>query len=217
MRRYFDQHANEYDAWYDKNMAIFNSELSAIIKILASTQSNPRGIEIGVGTGRFASKLHLDYGLDPSTGMLQLARQRNINCVKAVAEKLPFGDETFDIVIMVTVVCFLDDVQQAFNEATRILRDGGVIVLGMIDRNSHLGKAYGEKEKNKTSHKTMNFRTVDETLTFLHEAGVSEYGICQTLFRPLEEITVPEPVIEGHGEGGFVVIGAHKYLKKKNE
>ncbi|WP_342303814.1 class I SAM-dependent methyltransferase [Methanolobus sp. ZRKC5] len=217
MRTYFDQHANEYDAWYDKNMAVFDSELSAIVKILANMQPNLRGIEIGVGTGRFASKLHLGYGLDPSTGMLQLARQRNIKCVEAVAEKLPFKDETFDMILMVTVICFLDDVQQAFNEAARILRNSGVVVIGMIDRNSHLGKAYDEKEKSRTSHKTMNFRTVDETLTFLHEAGLSEYGVCQTLFKPLEEITIAEPAIWSHGEGGFVVISAGKNLKKNDE
>ncbi len=217
MRKDFDQHANEYDAWYDKNMAVFESELSAIAGMLGSIQANLRGIEIGVGTGRFASKLHLGYGLDPSTGMLQLTRQRNINCIKAVAEKLPFGDENFDIILMVTVICFLDDVQQAFNEAARVLKDGGLVVIGMIDRNSHLGKAYEEKEKKKTSHRIMNFLTVDETLRYLHAAGLNEYCICQTLFRPLEEIVVAEPIIKGHGEGGFVVIGAGKDLKKKDE
>ena len=52
----------KYDNWYNRNRFAYISEINAIKKI------NPKGLglEIGVGTGRFASKLNFSYGIDPS-------------------------------------------------------------------------------------------------------------------------------------------------------
>jgi len=51
-----------------------------------------KGLEVGVGTGRLASKLGVGVGLDPSRNMLELSRRRDIMAVQGVAEKLPFQD-----------------------------------------------------------------------------------------------------------------------------
>ena len=54
--------------------------------------------------------------------MAELARQRGVEVIEGVAEALPFAEETFDFILMVTVDCFLDDVTQAFREANRVLK-----------------------------------------------------------------------------------------------
>lgn len=48
---------------------------------------------------------------------------------------------------MVTVICFLDDVLQAFKEAYRVLKPGGYILVGFIDKESVLGRQYMEKRE----------------------------------------------------------------------
>ena len=78
------------------------------------------GVEIGVGSGRFAAPLNIKIGVDPSKEMGKIAKKRGINIITGVAESLPLYDSQFDFVMMVTTICFLDDIEKAFNEAYRI-------------------------------------------------------------------------------------------------
>ena len=74
---------------------------------------------------------------------------KGIEVFPGVAEKLPIKDETFDLVLMVTTLCFLDDVGKAFGEVYRILQKDGYFINGFVDKNSKLGKFYQEhKDKN---------------------------------------------------------------------
>jgi len=41
-----------------------------------------------------------------------MARDRGIKVIHAVAERLPIKDSQFDFALMVTTICFLDDVDQ---------------------------------------------------------------------------------------------------------
>jgi len=44
----------------------------------------------------------------------------------------------------------------------------------------------------------------------LVEAGFGDLQFWQTLFRHPDEISIPEPVISGYGEGGFVAVAGTK-------
>jgi len=136
---------------YTSPSLLFYSELAAIKKVLGNVYQEQRSIEIGVGTGRFAQALHITYGADPSRRMLELARERNIICIQAVVEDLPLKDKSLDLALMVTIDPFMTDMQQAFAEVRRILKTDGIMVLGMIDRNSRLGDVY-EKKYEKRQH-----------------------------------------------------------------
>lgn len=81
------------------------------------------------------------------------ARQRGINVVKAVAEALPFSDNEFDSALMVTTVCILDDIEMAFLAAFRVLNPGGAFVIGLVDRDSPLGKAYEQRKSESLFYK----------------------------------------------------------------
>jgi hypothetical protein len=59
----FEKYAQKYDEWFDKNKFAYESELQAIKELLPI---NKNGIEIGVGSGRFASPLGIKLGVDPS-------------------------------------------------------------------------------------------------------------------------------------------------------
>ncbi len=201
----FEEYANEYDDWFVKNKSVYKAELQAIRDILPK---NGTGLEIGVGTGRFAVPLGIKDGLEPAGNMRAIAQMRGINVVPGVAEALPFPDAAFDYLLMVTVLCFLDDVRAACREARRVLKPGGCLLLGFIDKNSKLGKLYAaNKTKNKYYH-AATFYSAEEVVSFLKEAGFSDFIFRQTIFH--REPKRPEPVREGSGKGSFVVVKSSK-------
>lgn len=84
-----------------------------------------RGLEIGVGTGRFVQELGISAGVEPSPNMAAVAIKRGIKIISGYAENLPVDDASFDYTLMVTVDCFLQDVLKAFEEALRVTQPGG--------------------------------------------------------------------------------------------
>lgn len=79
----FEQYAKEYDAWFDRNPAAYEAELRAVKAALPVGGS---GLEIGVGTGRFAAPLGIRVGVDPSPAMASIARARGIVALGAACE-----------------------------------------------------------------------------------------------------------------------------------
>lgn len=111
---------------------------------------------------------------------------------------------------MVTTVCFLDDVDLAFQEAHRVLKLDGSFIIGFVDKNSPIGKEYARRKNRSLFYKEATFYSVDELLLRLRKAGFREFRFCQTLFGPLQDMRGPSAIREGFGEGSFVVIKANK-------
>ena len=61
----FEKFAERYDSWFDRNPYAYKSELKAISALIPKG----KGIEIGVGTGRFAKPLGIKFGIEPSRKM----------------------------------------------------------------------------------------------------------------------------------------------------
>ena len=113
----FEAHSGRYDEWFLRREAAYRSELLAVRAVLPW---KGLGLEIGVGTGRFAAPLGVQVGLDPAAAMLSRARQRDIRVVQGIAEALPFRDGAFDYVLMVIVLSFLDDARVGLAEIRRV-------------------------------------------------------------------------------------------------
>ncbi|MEJ2670615.1 MAG: methyltransferase domain-containing protein [Deltaproteobacteria bacterium] len=203
----FETLAAEYDAWFDQHRVVYESELQAL-KTLAG--SHRRGLELGVGTGRFAVPLKITLGLEPARAMAALAARRGVQVVGAVAEALPFSADSFDLVAIITALCFFRDPLAALTEATRVLTSSGRLLLGMIDKDSPLGREYEAHRSESKFYRDARFYGVRDVLIWLKKLGYEDEKLCQTIFRNLAEITAPEPVREGFGAGGFVVISARK-------
>lgn len=203
----FERLAHKYDEWFDAHPSIYDSELEAIRGLLPA---NGTGLEVGAGTGRFAEPLGITIAIEPSRAMGKMAQERGIEVIDAVAESLPLPDESFDYILFITTVCFLDSMEQAFREALRVLKSSGAILIGLIDRESPTGRAYERRQSKSPFYREATFHSVDEVIHSLKTVGFGHFRFVETIFRPLSEIDSIEPIREGYGKGGFVVIRAIK-------
>jgi len=203
----FNESAGDYDRWFDSHPEVFQSELKALRTIM------PRhgiGLEIGVGSGRFAEKLGISFGVEPAPAMRVLAEKRGVQVVEGVAESLPFPDGHFDFAALINTLCFVNDPLKTLQEAKRVLVPGGRIILGIIDRKSPLGKEYEKKRGSNPYYRYAHFLSTEEVVNFLEKLDFMEIQIFQTLFVSPEELKALDEVEEGYGKGGFVVIGGTK-------
>jgi ubiquinone/menaquinone biosynthesis C-methylase UbiE len=200
----FDHAALEYDDWFNRHTILFRNEQKAIA---AAIPNSGLGIEIGSGTGRFTEALGISLGVEPAAAMARLALNRGVPVIKARATSLPIHDESFDYAIMITTVCFLDDIPKAFAEVNRILKNTGYFIVAIIDKDSQLGKLYEEKKASSPWYKDAHFHTVPEITTLMEQAGFTEFTYWQTLFTNKE---IKEEPLPGSGKGSFVVIRAQK-------
>jgi SAM-dependent methyltransferase len=83
----FVRHHRRYDEWFERHGPAYVSELLAVRALLPWVG---RGLEIGIGTGRFAGPLGIKFGIDPAGETLDYARARGVSVARAVAEALPF-------------------------------------------------------------------------------------------------------------------------------
>ncbi|MDQ2056427.1 class I SAM-dependent methyltransferase, partial [Halobellus sp. H-GB7] len=200
----FERYTDQYESWFDTHEAAYQSEVEALQRLIPQPGF---GIEIGVGSARFAASLGMQVGLDPADDMLVRARKRGIDVVKGVAESLPFRDGTFDTALIVTTICFVDDIPQTLAEARRVLRPDGSLVIGYIDKKSPVGRIYQEKKALNPFYREAVVST-DELVDALDVVGFSEFEFVQTIYHWPDEIDEPEPIEEGYGDGSFVGIKA---------
>jgi len=128
----FETRPCEYDAWFDLNENVYRSELLAIEELLPEKKGT--WVEIGVGSGRFASKLGIDIGIEPADGIASLARERGVEVKKGVAEDLPLADGSAHAAFMITSLCFIEDMGRALAEVERVLVPGGAAIIAFIPR-----------------------------------------------------------------------------------
>jgi len=209
---FFNENVKKYDAWFDRNGSAHASELEALRDLLPV---KGKGLEIGVGTGRFAAPLGVYLGIDPSIEMLKVAVERGIAVAMGVGENLPYKDASVDFALLVTTICFLDNVPGTLKEIYRVLRDGGYILIGFIDRKSFLGTTYETRKNDSVFYRDATFLSADEIIAHLRQTGFRDFIFRQTIFKNSAEIKETELVKPSFGEGSFVVVRGKKPFEQK--
>lgn len=202
----FDTFFAEYEAWFEKYPKIYEAELDAVRTLLPPFE---KGLEVGVGTGRFALPLGIQKGVEPSKPMAEIAREKGIETVEGIAEKLPFEAESFDFVLMVTTICFVDDPLQSLREINRILCSGGSVIIGFVEKDSAIGREYEKKRQRSRFYRAARFFSTEEVRLLLNKAGFEDIRCTQTLFGASLD-TADRSIKEGFGEGAFVALRARK-------
>ena len=205
MSNIFDIYYKKYDAWYDRNKFAYLSELEAVKRVLPR---KGKGLEIGVGTGRFAYALGIKYGIDPSKNMIRIAEKRGVNVKQGYGERVPFEDNVFDYAAIIISICFVKNPQKVLEEANRVLRENGKIIIGIVDKESFLGKFY--QKKTSVFYKQAKFLSVKEVMGLIEETGFVFQSHYQTIFTLPDKMSLVEKPKKGYGKGGFVVIAAGK-------
>ncbi len=127
---------------YDKKESYLNSFEKGRLLPLLGNISGQHILDVGAGTGRvtlpLTQKGAIVTALDVSEGMLERlrikAKRLPITTVQGDAETLPFSDETFDMVVAAFLIVHLKDPRRFFDEAYRVLKDGGKLVVTNINQ-----------------------------------------------------------------------------------
>ena len=191
----FEENAVHYDSWFDTphGSAIFESEVQCLWPLV--TENCHPWLEIGVGTGRFAQALKVEYGIDPSPSMLEIAATRGIKVRQGVGEKLPYKDGSFGGVILVVSLCFVSDPERVLSEAARVLRSGGQLVIGMIPADSSWGIKYAAMADNgHPIYSKANFFSIAEVVDMVKSAGFRNHNAYSTLVAG-PEFEIKEPLV----------------------
>jgi SAM-dependent methyltransferase len=132
---------------------------------------------VGVGSGRFAAPLGIRYSIDPSRELVRVAKRRGVEVVIGEGENLPYRAGSFDRVLMMTVICFLDDIVAAFREAFRVLKPEGILVVGFIERDGEIHRVYQHESTKGRFLRFAKFRTFDEVIHFFKDAGFFKVSV----------------------------------------
>ncbi|HFC03386.1 MAG TPA: class I SAM-dependent methyltransferase [Nitratifractor salsuginis] len=202
----FEKHTDRYEEWFEEHRELYRWELKAIERLLPAFSE---GVEIGIGTGRFALPLGIRLGIEPSPKMAARAMEKGLEVIPGTAEEIPLPDESVDFALIVTTICFVDDPRKALREIRRILRPGGWVIVGFVDRDTPLGRYYLEHRNESRFYAPATFFSAKEVAGLLREAGFGELEAVQTLFGEGLE-SMEGGVRPGWGEGAFVVIRGRK-------
>jgi ubiquinone biosynthesis O-methyltransferase len=134
-----------YTRWRASEIGATTERLEReLILELVGDVSGCKVLDVGCGDGELALELTrrgaIVTGIDASAAMIEAAKDRakrhnaDIAFKVAMAERLPFPDEQFDVVTAITILCFVDDAVPVFREIARVLRPKGRLVIGELGK-----------------------------------------------------------------------------------
>jgi SAM-dependent methyltransferase len=136
---------DSYAAWFETALGrlVWRDERAALLSLLGAVEGRSV-LDAGVGEARLAVELGRMRarvtGVDAALPMLRLASRTceaaevRLALVAGRLEELPFRDGSFDVVVAVTVLCFVPDAALAVRELARVLGPGGRLVIGELAR-----------------------------------------------------------------------------------
>jgi SAM-dependent methyltransferase len=179
----------DYEAWYDtaRGRWIGDTEYALAVRLLAP-QPGDSLLDVGCGTGWFTRRAAADdlqvTGLDPNPDWLDYARAHSspaLNWVEGDARDLPFADASFDHVLSIAALCFVDDERQAVAEAVRVARRR--FAIGWLNRTSLL---YWQKGRGGGSgaYRGARWHTAGEVRALFSGLPVRKLELRSAIFLP---------------------------------
>lgn len=141
----------DYDAWYDtpRGRWIGDTEYALAMRLL-QPQRGDSLLDVGCGTGWFTRRAAANglvaTGLDRNPDWLEYARAHGgpaLSWVEGDARALPFADASFDRVLSIAALCFVEDERRAVTEIVRVTRRR--FAIGWLNRVSLLHAEKGRR------------------------------------------------------------------------
>ncbi|MDP3419391.1 MAG: class I SAM-dependent methyltransferase [Thiobacillus sp.] len=209
---------DDYDAWYDtpRGRWIGNTEYALAARGLAA-QPGDSLLDIGCGTGWFTRRAAADdlvaTGLDPNAAWLDFARAHSspaLNWVEGDARDLPFADASFDHVMSIAALCFVDDARRAVAEAVRVTRRR--FVFGWLNRSSLL---YWQKGRHggSVAYRGARWHTAREVREMFAGLPVKNLKLRSVIFLPSgtgRAIWLEHGIPEALPWGGLLLMAGEK-------
>ncbi|HEY0166558.1 MAG TPA: methyltransferase domain-containing protein [Jatrophihabitans sp.] len=134
-------------AAYGEFIGRYSEPLAAQFATFVGARAGQRALDVGSGPGALTAVLVERLGpqavvaVDPSASFVSAIRRRlpEVEVQQARAERLPFDDEAFDLVLAQLVVHFMDDPEAGIAEMARVARPGGVVAACVWDHAGGLG------------------------------------------------------------------------------
>jgi len=134
-----------YAKWRVSGIGAITEQLER--RLILTLLGDVRGrnvLDVGCGDGDLAVELWRRggtvTGIDASQEMVEAARARakregaDISFMVGEAASIPFDSDRFDVVVAVTILCFVADPAPVFREITRVLRPGGILAIGELGK-----------------------------------------------------------------------------------
>lgn len=179
----------EYDAWYHTPRGRWIGDTEwALLKSALEPEIGDTILDVGCGTGWFTRRAAADgavlTGLDVDESALSFAQQHrpaNVQFVLGDARQLPFGDRSFDRVMSVTALCFIEDWARALAEIVRVTRRR--FVVGLLNRNSLLWIRKGRRG-GKGAYRGAHWHTVSEIDAAMKQSAADAVRYSFGVFLP---------------------------------
>lgn len=182
--------AEAYDSWYETARGRWIGQSEAAL-LLAALQPRPGEslLDVGCGTGFFTRSLAPAVrgpvvGVDLNTEWVEYARRRDAvaaGYAVADARALPFADASFDLVVSLAALCFVEEERLAVREMIRVARRR--IAIGLLNRHSLLWLSKGRKGGS-GGYRGARWHSIGEARELLRALPVQRLGVCTGIHIP---------------------------------
>jgi ubiquinone/menaquinone biosynthesis C-methylase UbiE len=130
-RDYYESRKNKFGNSYFYNE---NLEMPTTFKILGNVKGK-KILDLGCGPGLYAKKLSnmgaKVKGIDISKDIVRIAKEENpsLDLIVGDAEKLPYKNSEFDIVLATLVLGHIPQWDKVLNEINRVLKNKGIFIF----------------------------------------------------------------------------------------
>jgi len=130
----YDAIAKKYDKTFEGK---YTAKFKPIIMSLCELSDGDKVLDVGCGNGGLIGDISLKarivaFGIDVSPVMIEICRQRYGKIIFKVAggEKLQFDDDNFNLLTISCVLHHMENPEDFFGEARRVLKPGGSLIVG---------------------------------------------------------------------------------------
>ncbi len=137
----------DYERWCDRSLGrAYMASVREVLRGWIDATAFARAADVGCGPGIAAEGLFkpetwplgVDCSLEMARRARARARERNVAAasVAGKVEALPLRDGSFDLVLCINCLEFVEHREAALRELARVLQKGGTAIVGVMNRRS---------------------------------------------------------------------------------